>query len=282
MKIKDKIKLGISRNWKFPGQIRLLKYLKPSSHTSTSFKDGIIWLDNEDLAIFTTSDSYIENAILTTGTYEAEIQKIISFSLQPGDFALDIGCNIGLQSLRMHKIVGASGKIISFEPLDYLRKKSIKNFNLNKSATIHLLPYALSDIEGTLELSINENVYNQGTFSLLQNSSGATRQIIEIKVGDDLPEIKSLEKLNLIKIDVEGFEFNVLKGLKFTLSRLKPRIIFEYDSNYWIRNKQDIVDCYRFLTALNYTFYQITFIGCELIRAPEQITDGNLFCIAEE
>ena len=273
MILKDKVKLTISRNWKFPGQMRLLKYLKPSPQTKQSLTKGIIWLENENIAIYTSSDSYIENTILTTGTYEDEIYKVISLSLKPGGVALDIGCNIGLQSLRMSRIVGDSGKVISFEPLDYLRKKSKLNFQLNLATNIQLLPYALSDID--------ENAYNQGTFSLLQESSGDKTQTVDIRVGDHLEEIKSLNKLDLIKIDVEGFEFNVLKGLSDTLLKLKPRIIFEYDKNYWDRNGEDIFECYKILTTLNYALYQISFVGCVLIVKPEQITSGDLFCVAK-
>lgn len=278
----DRFKLNLSRSWKFPGQIRLLNLLKPSADAMHKLQDGIIWLDNEDIAIYTSADNYIENSILTTGTYESEIHKIISFSLKPGEVALDIGCNLGLQSLRMSKIVGASGKIISFEPLDYLRKKSKRNFHLNNANNINLLPYALSDKEDTLEITIDENIFNQGTFSLLQQPTGNSKQVIPIKIGDDLEEIKSLTTLSLVKIDVEGFEFNVLKGLESTLERFRPRIIFEYDKNYWQRNMQDIFECYNYLAGLNYTFYQISFMGCQFVKSPKFINDGNLFCIATE
>lgn len=281
MKQKDKIKLGISRNWKFPGQMRLLNYLKPSIETSQSLKDGIIWLEDENIAIYTSADNYIENAVISTGSYESEVQKIISFSLKAGSNALDIGCNIGLQSLRMSAIVGPKGKVLAFEPLTYLREKSKRNFRLNLANNITLLPIALSDIESTLTLTIDEHVFNQGTFSLSQLSSGTSEEIVEVRVADSIEEIKKLTSLDLIKIDVEGFELNVLKGLKETLTRLRPRIIFEYDVNYWARNNQDINECFTFLKNLNYTFYQISFLGCILITNPEEISDGNLFCISE-
>lgn len=276
---KDNFKLGISRNWKFPGQTRLAKWLKPSNESSQKLRNGIIWIEDENISIYTTADNYIENSILTTGTYESEIAKIINFSLVPGDVCLDIGCNIGLQSLRMSKMVGLNGKVLSFEPLAYLRDKSFKNFSLNRTDNIQLLPYALSDIDDIFEIDIDEHIYNQGTFNLLQKPTGGSRQHITVKVGDTLSEISSLTQLALIKIDVEGFEYNVLKGLVATLKKFKPRIIMEFDKNYWIRNNQDVKHCYEFLSKMNYHFYQINSIGCELVARPENITDGNLLII---
>ena len=106
--------------------------------------------------------------------------------------------------------------------------------------------------------------------------------MITIKVADEIPEIKNLDALDLIKIDVEGFENHVLLGLKKTIEKFGPRIIFEYDSNYWLANRQNIADCFYYLQKLSYTLYQITITGCELIKTPSDILSGNLFCISNK
>jgi FkbM family methyltransferase len=243
--------------------------------------NGIVWLADENIAIHTNADSYIEWSILSTGTYEDEISKLIHISLQPGDNALDIGANIGLQSIRMAKCIGDNGAVYSFEPLDYLRDKFEQNIALNRVTNVTLFPYALSNSESEADFNINKNNWNQGTFSIGNKHQGTEVQHVVIKVADEITEIKTLQKLDLIKIDVEGFEFQVLQGLKETLARHKPRIIFEYDSNYWLANKQDIKECFDFLSALHYTIYQITQVGCELISQPEAIASGNLFCIQQ-
>jgi FkbM family methyltransferase len=279
---KDKLKINISRNWKFPGQIRLSNYLKPSKNYLQKLKNSIIWLSEEPIAFYTTTDSYIEYSILTTGTYEAEIGKIISISLKENGVALDIGCNIGLQSLRMAQAVGKTGRVIAFEPLNYLRQKCKKNFELNFANNVDLLPYALSDQAGEMNIKINSQLWNQGAFSLLQKSEGDLEQRILIKVGDELEEIQNLKNLDLIKIDVEGFELNVMKGLIKTLKKFKPRIIFELDKNYWFRNDQRIEDCFQLLAEIGYNFYQISTFGCSIIDSIEKFEDGNIFCIANK
>jgi FkbM family methyltransferase len=279
MKRSDRIKLNFTRNWKLPGVERLSRWLKPSDELKGAISNGIVWLTDEDIAIHTTADNYIEYTILSTGTYEDEISKLIKISLKPGDVALDIGANIGLQSLRMSKCVGNEGKVYAFEPLTYLQEKFSNNIKLNKADNVKLFPFALSDAESKAEFKINKNNWNQGTFSIGNNEQGTEIQQVIIKVADEIPDIKGLGRLDLVKIDVEGFEYQVLQGLKQTLAKHKPRIIFEYDSNYWLSNGQNISDCYHFLSALNYTLYQITSVGCELIKHPSTIAGGNLFCL---
>lgn len=279
MKRIDRIKLDFTRNWRLPGRERLSNLLKPSGQLRSSMKDGIAWLTDENIAIYTSADSYIEWLILSNGTYEDEINKLIRISLKPRDNALDIGGNIGLQSLRMAQCVGIGGNVFAFEPLNYLQEKFKKNASLNRADNITLFPFALADTESEVELTVNPSSWNQGTFSLAQAGDGAEKQLVSVKVADKLPEINALPSLQLIKIDVEGFEFQVLRGLAETLQKHKPRIIFEYDANYWTKTGQDIQDCYRFLKELGYSLYQIGKVGCQLIQYPEKIEGGNIFCI---
>ena len=279
MKRKDQIKLNFTRNWGLPGKERLANWFKPSTKLKTDLKDGIVWLNKEDIAIYTTADNYIEWSILSTGTYEDEIGKLIKISLAEGDTAIDVGGNIGLQSLRMSVCVGSTGKVFAFEPLNYLQEKFRKNMALNKADNVTLFPFALSDQQNELDLIINKDQWNQGTFSLNNKDTGNNKQRIVVKVADEMSEIQLLDSVSLIKIDVEGFEFQVLRGLKQTLQKHQPRIIFEYDSNYWADTGQSIADCYEFLHSLNYTLYQISMVGCEVINNVDNIESGNLFCI---
>lgn len=282
MKQSDRVKLIFSRNWNLPGKSRLIKWLKPSAKINTNFKNGIIWLKDENIAIYTSVDNYIEHFILTHGDYEDEIYKLINISLKPGFVAFDIGANIGIQSIRMSSCVGPAGKVFSFEPINYLQSKFRQNVTLNNCENITLFPLALSDNEATLTVNIDHQVWNQGTFSLGgKNTAGEPQEII-VKIADNFEQIKTIERLDLVKIDVEGFEFHVLRGLKHTLIKHKPRVIFEYNRNYWDKTDQKLADCLSFLKELNYMIYRITEVGCELLTDPNNIVgEDNLFCIPE-
>ena len=205
MNRRDKIKLSFTRNWKFPGGERLARIFRSSSTLRHGLKNGITWLNDEPVAIYTTADNYIECCVLETGSYENEIEKLISVSLKVGDVALDIGANIGLQSLRMARYAGPTGQVLAFEPLSHLQKKFVKNILLNRLTNITLFPFALSDIADDVERPVNDKAWNQGTFSLTNIESSVSMQKIKIVVADEMPEINALLKLSLVKIDVEGF-----------------------------------------------------------------------------
>ena len=277
----DQIKLNFTRGWNLPGKERLSSLIKLSDSVKKKLHNGIVWLKNEDIAIHSTVDNFIECAILSTGTYEDDINKLIRISLNAGENAIDIGGNIGLQSIRMAKCTGMQGKIYAFEPLAHLQEKFRKNIQLNKVDNVSLFPYALSDEEGELEFTVNKNSWNQGTFSLSHTGDGVEKQLVSIKIADNIPEIQNLESLALIKIDVEGFEFQVIKGLKQTIQKYRPRLIFEYDENYWKKTGQSMEECYAFLKACNYTVYQVTPFGCELIEDPKVAKGDNIFCIPQ-
>ena len=70
MKRSDRVKLNFTRNWNLPGKKRLSHWLRPSAQSNQSFSGGIVWLKDEDIAIYTTANNFIEQTILTTGTYE--------------------------------------------------------------------------------------------------------------------------------------------------------------------------------------------------------------------
>jgi FkbM family methyltransferase len=279
MKRNDRIKLIFTRNWNFPGKERLARWLNPAEQLKQKLENGIVWFNEEEIAIYASADNYIEYTVLTTGTYENEISKLISISLNAGDNALDIGANIGIQSIRMSKKTGKAGKVYAFEPMAHLQQKFRQNMLLNNCRGVTLFSYALAEQDDDTTFEVDPNGWNQGTFSLAAGTSGKLVQNIKVRTGDGLREIQELQSLALIKIDVEGFEFQVISGLKNTISRLKPRIIFEYDSNYWIKTGQSIAACAEFLFGTGYELYQITTVGCELIKPNGVIESGNIFCI---
>jgi hypothetical protein len=78
MKRNDRIKLNFTRNWNLPGGDRLARWFRLSAKFKADFKNGITWLNNEDIAIYTSADNYIEMYVLNSGGYENEIGKLIT------------------------------------------------------------------------------------------------------------------------------------------------------------------------------------------------------------
>jgi FkbM family methyltransferase len=150
-------------------------------------------------------------------TTERDALEATLSQLRPGDTFLDVGCHCGIYSILASKIVGPTGKVISVEPhpgtLDWFKR----NVQANRCSNITALNLALGDAPGRLALTFSDNGAHK------QRGTDAETQVhmVDAAAGDDVVS----GMVNVIKIDVEGHEFAVLKGLHRTLSNSGCRVL---------------------------------------------------------
>ncbi|WP_375558727.1 FkbM family methyltransferase [Bernardetia sp. OM2101] len=272
----EKIKIITSRGWSLSGKYRLARYMSKQNKTKPVSFTGISWMQNENILLHIDTSSYVEWCVFSMAEYETELARLIQSQVKVGNVCLDIGANVGIQSLRMAQETKQTGKVIAFEPVSYLRERLEKNIALNKASQIEVLPYALSDFSGTSTMNINPEDSNQGTASLSDN--GNTE--IQVRKGDDLLKEMKIERLDFIKIDVEGFEYQVLIGLKESIKRFRPSIVFEYDDNYCVkRGKKSYIDFYIFFEELDYSLFGVNEIGGERLHKDSQKIESNILAL---
>jgi FkbM family methyltransferase len=162
--------------------------------------------------------------------YDLGTQLVVGALLNKGDLFVDIGANEGMISLLASRCVGTKGRIISFEPNPTPRLKFEKNVELNHINNIEIIPAGASSESGKLDLFVPAVNTGEGSFAISEHEE-REGQIIScpIVVADDV-----LAGLNpaLIKIDVEGFEPNVIEGLRSTISNTKPILVLEMVSTH--------------------------------------------------
>jgi FkbM family methyltransferase len=143
--------------------------------------------------------------------YELNFERAMLASIRPGDCVWDIGANVGLYSKRFSALVGSSGQVVCFEPsVTNLRKLRA---NVAGSANIGVFELALSDHGGTAVLQQGADSLG-ATSRLIQAPTAANEGTgVRIARGDDLIEQESLPLPNLLKVDTEGHELEVLRGL---------------------------------------------------------------------
>jgi FkbM family methyltransferase len=152
-------------------------------------------------------------------------EKTILFDLaKPGQIVLDVGTNVGEVLLNFAKRVGPHGRAIGFEPNPETLTKCRHNLSLNPFANVEVHAVALGEAPGEALLG-RPNSNNAGADRI--GSSGVP---VEVTTLDALTA--AFDRLDLIKIDVEGFDLKVLRGGARTLERLRPTLFVELnDSN---------------------------------------------------
>jgi FkbM family methyltransferase len=168
---------------------------------------GAIWFDYDfDL------DPSIRK--MFAGAYETDIVRILRTLLRPGDTFVDVGANVGYLSSVAAGMVGATGRTISFEPAPRYFERLEAVRHLNPVSRWDVFPLALGAVEGSVSLAMSSN--NIGWNSLVpeQVRSDPVSEKVTVPVVrlDDLLDQAQVDRVRLLKIDVEGYEGPVILG----------------------------------------------------------------------
>lgn len=205
------------------------------------------------LLIDPAKDKGVELALYQTGTYEKGTIQLLGDFLKQGSVFMDIGANIGLMSTIASKIVGEKGRVYAVEANPKTIEVLRHNCAINLCENIEILPIALASEKGSAILYENWNV-NRGGASLI--SQGDEHGITVSKERlDDLFSPDS--PVHLVKIDVEGFELEVLKGGVDWFKTQQPVFIIEVSTQ---RSNQEGATPESIMSFVanfgNYSFYK--------------------------
>jgi FkbM family methyltransferase len=173
--------------------------------------------------------------------------ELIEPLCRPGDCVLDIGANVGDWTLPMALRVGPLGKVIAFEPVPYLAETIVKTARVNRHSWVEVQQLALSSTDGTTEFSVERANSGgsrlgrmEGDFSLIPVKTARLDSILASR-----PDI---ERVDFVKIDVEGFEEAVLQGARASLARFRPGLLVESG----LESPQQRQSIHDLLTGLDY------------------------------
>lgn len=155
------------------------------------------------------------------GYYEKEFTEAVHELVKPGFVALDVGANMGYYTVMMASLVGPAGKVIAFEPIKepvYYLKESLQ---LNDFNNTQLFDTCLGDTSGEISFDRTSCRLN------VSNKKVQLEMVVSIRPFDEMASEIGVSKVDLAKIDVEGAEFNVLRGMKNTLQKHGPHLLIE-------------------------------------------------------
>lgn len=174
----------------------------------------------------------IDFAIYLQGQFEPSTAKALASLVKPGDTVLDIGANVGAHTLPFAKWVGASGRVVAFEPTQYAYQKLLANLACNPALAERVIAEQI--MLGREDIQNYETaIYSSWT--IVGEAERHPKHLGELKstTGCDMWRLdrylakQAIGRVDLIKLDVDGNECEVLAGAEETLGRDRPIICFE-------------------------------------------------------
>ena len=170
---------------------------------------------------------YIDGYIYIDGIFERSFLDGLKGKFPEGAVALDIGANIGNHAIYLSRDFA---EIHCFEPNPHAVERLLQNLSLSGATHIKVHPVGLGSEDAVLPFRENLDG-NLGCSGFVEDTSPVQNSAITylpVKRGDNYVASLGLERLDYIKIDVEGFELSVLEGLRRTTEKYRPVVSFEY------------------------------------------------------
>jgi FkbM family methyltransferase len=217
-------------------------------------------------------DDWIPFNIFLTGIYTQEKTELLYFlsSLRKGMTVLDIGANIGYYSLLAAARIAKNGKVHSFEPVRETYSRLQQNITLNEFKNIEAHRYIIHDHIGEMDIFVADKS-NTGSSSLsrsMENFSNTVQKVQTITI-DSYIKSRQIKSVDIVKIDVEGSELFVLKGMRNLLKRDNMKIFTEINGENLKKQNTTPQDIANLLKNYDYFPYKITEKGIEKIKAQE-------------
>jgi FkbM family methyltransferase len=168
----------------------------------------------------------LQRTLFYTGTYEPGLLNFLHGELRRGDVVVDVGAHIGVHALTMARRLGqlGGGRLIAFEPAQDSAAKLRAAAARNRLA-VTVVELALGRGPGAIELHADRYYDAADAGVRSQFGTGDLVQRVTVSGFDAWAEGASLDRLDVVKLDVEGAEPLVIEGMRRSLERLRPRAL---------------------------------------------------------
>jgi FkbM family methyltransferase len=155
------------------------------------------------------------------GTYELAVQGTFKRFIRPGQVVYDIGAHVGFYTILAAHLAGSEGQVYAFEPFPPNYGYLNRHVQLNGLRTVATYKQAVSDRAGALVFQPGENTY---TGHLVEKAPGPGDMAVNVVTIDGLIASGNFPPPDFVKIDVEGFEMNALRGMERLIQKNQPII----------------------------------------------------------
>jgi len=217
------------------------------------------WTDG--LSVDVLPKDQLSRALFVSSTYEPNTLCVLRKLLRRDDVFIDVGANIGVISLVAARWVGPQGRVYSFEPSEREHRTLIRNLELNEGITVTPIRAALSDHVGVATLRVasagHGGLNTLGESFAYDGVGVAALEQVAVTTLDDFIRSERVQRVSVVKVDVEGAEGTVLAGSARLLQELRPALVLEIFPRALVANKWTVADVENLLRGASYDVFSI-------------------------
>ena len=224
-------------------------------------------------------DAFIGRSLDVYGEYiEAEVETLLKLC-RPGDIVVEVGANIGCDTVPIARHVGNAGRVVAFEPQRIIYQMLCANLALNAIWNVEAYQRGVGDTDKVMGVLAIDYTKPNNFGGMALREEIADREPVRVVSIDSV----KMKRLDLLKVDVEGMEIDVIHGAVDTIDQFRPIIYMENDrkskSGPLIRTLFDLeYDCWWHVPPTfrpeNYTGHPVDVFG--------SISSTNMVCIPHE
>jgi FkbM family methyltransferase len=217
----------------------------------------IPWLDG--LYVYAFPRNETSRTIFLTGLYDPNEFTYLDRILKPGGTFIDVGANMGLYTLFAAKRVAPHGAVVAIEPSSRDFSRLEAHLALNHLINVHSLKIAISNCSKEADLLIApENISGHNTLGYFAYDSVTPqgKERVRVERLDDVVQRIGLQRIDVLKIDIEGAELHALHGAKKILKLFRPVILLEVFDRALKHQGCDSTQIWEFLAQEHYRLYR--------------------------
>jgi len=219
----------------------------------------------------------LSKQLFITGCFDPNEFALLNRFLEPGMRFVDAGANEGLYALFAAARVTDAGEVWAFEPSSRELARLRHNCSLNGFSHLKAVGCALSDRSGVAILSVAED--GHAGHNTLGRLADGVRQVlteeVPVRTLDDIAAAENWDRVDVLKIDVEGAELRVLMGAKHVLRTMRPLILFECSPAALERNDATVTQLLDLLRGFDYSIYWFhPDTGLPALAGPDDYSDN--------
>ncbi len=226
----------------------------------------------------------IDFSIYLLGAFERTTVSAYRRLVPSAGVVLDIGANVGAHTLHLARAVGEAGRVYAFEPTTYAFDKFQRNLALNPDIASRVTAEQImltdhpddeigADVYSSWPLSGDDEVHHSKHLGRPKSLTGSRSERL-----DDYLKKTAVDRVDFIKLDVDGFECHVLGGSASALRTFRPVILMELCPYVLVERGRSLAELLNIMKELKYEFYYLdgkTPVSSNPVKLHKMIPEGS-------